>query len=82
MSKKEIENILSENGLIEYLGDMYEYIGTLGMYYMFSNISNGNTLTFREQTLLNSDDIYYISKEEHDKIREEYLKEVENAGRI
>lgn len=81
MNENEIKKIIENDDLIEYCGNLYEFIGMLGKYYCFSNTNNGDTLSLSKASL-SSSRVSYVTREEYNNIREEYLRSIDNASRI
>ena len=51
MTDNEIEMLNDEDALIEYCGNLYEFVAVLGMHYVFSDINNGDTVTLSRNSL-------------------------------
>jgi len=72
MTDREIEMVNDEDCWIEYLGNLYEFVGMLGMHFVFSDVNNGDAIALSRNTLHNSCFIIHPSE----------LEEIERGDHI
>ena len=62
MKEKQVTLVLDGEALIEYLGNLYEYIGEKDGKHLFSDVNDGYPLLVSDKALRQSTEFYYTEK--------------------
>lgn len=62
MKEKQVTLVLDGEAWIEYLGNLYEYIGEKDGKHLFSDVNDGYPLLVSDKALRQSTEFYYTEK--------------------